>query len=263
MLTIPLPPSLRISPHVVGSSTSSVSSSNTTTLYRREGPFGSRTLDLSTLTLTFFATPNGRRLLLSSKSNSSSQPLPLSTVASRLTSIRNDLAYGSRRRLRLVGVGFRVVSGSSVVNPAPSTTKGSKSSNPSLPVKPKTASSTFPTAKALAALPRTGTASKVVATHTTSADSALPLNFKLGYSHDVTLPAALRTTLASEGIVFTPSRLDGRSKGTVLLLTGPDRARLNHVAATLRTLRAPDPYKGKGIQYDKEVILLKKGKREG
>lgn len=92
---------------------------------------------------------------------------------------------------------------------------------------------------------------------TTNIDTAI--NLKLGYSHEVSLPISVRK---SKGVNILPSRLDGRSKGTLLQLDGIDSARLNHVVSTIRDLRRPDPYKGKGIHRDGEKIQLKKGKRE-
>lgn len=86
------------------------------------------------------------------------------------------------------------------------------------------------------------------------------ISFKLGYSHDVEKNLS---EFNAEGVSVLPSRLEGRTKGTLLSLEGTDLSRLNQCAASLRSLRYPDPYKGKGIQYDREIITLKKGKREG
>lgn len=92
---------------------------------------------------------------------------------------------------------------------------------------------------------------------TTSIENSISL--KLGYSHEVSLPVSLRK---SKGVNVVASRLDGRSKGTLLQFDGSDSARLNHIVSTVRDLRRPDPYKGKGIHRDGEKIQLKKGKRE-
>jgi len=71
--------------------------------------------------------------------------------------------------------------------------------------------------------------------------------FFLGYSHsiDVLLP---------EGIDI---KID---KQTHLILTGYDRQMLGQVAANIRALRPPDPYKNKGIRYTGEVLRKKVGK---
>jgi large subunit ribosomal protein L6 len=51
-------------------------------------------------------------------------------------------------------------------------------------------------------------------------------------------------------------------KGAFLLIKGKEKERVSQVAREIRNLRQPDPYKGKGIHYNKEVLKLKKGKRE-
>lgn len=52
----------------------------------------------------------------------------------------------------------------------------------------------------------------------------------------------------------------GDSKGAVLVLTSADKATLGQVAASLRSLRPPEPYGGKGIRYRGEQIRRKAGK---
>ena len=73
------------------------------------------------------------------------------------------------------------------------------------------------------------------------------LNFSLGYSHPVTFEAP-------EGISFT---VEGTNRVHV---DGIDKQRVGQVAAEIRKLRPPEPYKGKGIRYDGEVIRKKLGK---
>ena len=73
------------------------------------------------------------------------------------------------------------------------------------------------------------------------------LNFSLGYSHPVTYAAP-------EGISFT---VEGTNKVHV---DGIDKQRVGQVAAEIRNLRPPEPYKGKGIRYDGELIRKKLGK---
>jgi len=92
-----------------------------------------------------------------------------------------------------------------------------------------------------------------------SATAPLTLSRKLGYREERRVPL---DPLKVAGVVVTPSRLDGRSKGTLIRVEGLNRERVNQVAADLRKLRLPDAYKGKGIQYDDEKLVLKKGKRE-
>ena len=73
------------------------------------------------------------------------------------------------------------------------------------------------------------------------------LEFALGYSHPVKIDAP-------EGITFTVET------PTKLHVSGIDKQRVGEVAANLRKLRKPDPYKAKGIRYSGEVIRRKAGK---
>jgi large subunit ribosomal protein L6 len=50
------------------------------------------------------------------------------------------------------------------------------------------------------------------------------------------------------------------SKGTMLVLSSPDKAVLGQIAATIRGIRPPEPYGGKGIRYRGENIRRKAGK---
>jgi large subunit ribosomal protein L6 len=73
------------------------------------------------------------------------------------------------------------------------------------------------------------------------------LEFALGYSHSVPVPAP-------EGISFaveTPTRFS---------VAGIDKQQVGEVAANIRKLRKPDPYKGKGVRYSGEKIRRKVGK---
>ena len=73
------------------------------------------------------------------------------------------------------------------------------------------------------------------------------LEFALGYSHPITVEAP-------EGITFkvdTPTRYQ---------VEGIDKQKVGEVAANIRKLRKPDPYKAKGVKYEGEVIRRKVGK---
>jgi len=76
------------------------------------------------------------------------------------------------------------------------------------------------------------------------------LNLALGYSHPVVFAIP-------EGITVTVE------KNTRITITGADRQRVGQVAAEIRGLRSPDPYKGKGIRYSDEKLKLKVGKAGG
>jgi large subunit ribosomal protein L6 len=73
------------------------------------------------------------------------------------------------------------------------------------------------------------------------------LEFALGYSHPVIIPAPDGVTFTVE----TPTRFS---------VSGIDKQLVGETAANIRKLRKPDPYKGKGVRYAGEVIRRKVGK---
>jgi large subunit ribosomal protein L6 len=73
------------------------------------------------------------------------------------------------------------------------------------------------------------------------------LNLSLGYSHPVTYEAPT-------GITFT---VEGTNK---IHIDGIDKQKVGQVAAEIRDLRPPEPYKGKGVRYEGEVVRKKMGK---
>jgi len=76
------------------------------------------------------------------------------------------------------------------------------------------------------------------------------VNLQVGLSH----PCAYELPEGVNAVV------PGDSKGAVLVLSSADKARLGQVAATLRGMRPPEPYGGKGIRYRGEQIRRKAGK---
>ncbi len=75
------------------------------------------------------------------------------------------------------------------------------------------------------------------------------LNLTLGFSHPVVhkMPKGVK--------VATPSQ-------TEIVLTGSDRQQVGQVAAEIRAYRQPEPYKGKGVRYADEVVILKETKKK-
>jgi large subunit ribosomal protein L6 len=75
------------------------------------------------------------------------------------------------------------------------------------------------------------------------------LNLTLGFSHPVNVAIP-------EGInIETPSQ-------TEIVVKGIDRQKVGQVAAEIRGIRPPEPYKGKGVRYAGEKITLKEGKKK-
>ena len=79
--------------------------------------------------------------------------------------------------------------------------------------------------------------------------------FSLGYSHQIEFPIP-------NGIDVKIERVNKpiQQYQTTLTITGIDRQQVGQVAAHMRGLRRPDPYKGKGVRYADEKLKLKPGK---
>jgi len=75
------------------------------------------------------------------------------------------------------------------------------------------------------------------------------LVMQLGYSHDIQFPI--------------PEGIDIKcEKPTLIQVAGIDRQAVGQVAAKIRRYRLPEPYKGKGIKYENEIIVRKEGKKK-
>ncbi len=75
------------------------------------------------------------------------------------------------------------------------------------------------------------------------------LNLAVGYSHPVNLEMPVGISVATP----TP---------TEILIKGADRQRVGQIAAEIRAIRPPEPYKGKGIRYSDEKITIKETKKK-
>ena len=82
-----------------------------------------------------------------------------------------------------------------------------------------------------------------------AAASGSKLNLAIGFSHpvDFDMPAGVK--------VATPTP-------TEIVLNGVDRQVLGQIAAEIRAVRPPEPYKGKGIRYSDEVVVIKETKKK-
>ncbi|MCX8521799.1 MAG: 50S ribosomal protein L6 [Rhodoferax sp.] len=79
--------------------------------------------------------------------------------------------------------------------------------------------------------------------------SGAKLNLAVGYSHPVNIDMPAGISVAPP----TP---------TEILIKGADRQRVGQVAAEIRSVRPPEPYKGKGIRYADEKITIKETKKK-
>ncbi len=80
------------------------------------------------------------------------------------------------------------------------------------------------------------------------------LDLALGYSHNIVfeVPKELKVATVTE-----------KGKNPIISLEGIDKQLLGAVAAKIRSLRKPEPYKGKGVKYTDEVVRRKAGKAAG
>lgn len=79
------------------------------------------------------------------------------------------------------------------------------------------------------------------------------LTLNMGYSHPVNIDPV-------DGISFELTQED-KTRIQRIIVNGIDKALVGQIAADIRKVRKPDPYKGKGIRYVGEIIKLKAGKR--
>jgi large subunit ribosomal protein L6 len=75
------------------------------------------------------------------------------------------------------------------------------------------------------------------------------LNISAGFSHPV------KYAIPDGITIETPAQ-------TEILIKGIDKQKVGQVAAEIRAYRPPEPYKGKGIRYEGEIIVLKEGKKK-
>ena len=75
------------------------------------------------------------------------------------------------------------------------------------------------------------------------------LNLQLGFSHDVNFEIP-------EGVKIQVE------KQTILKISGTDKQQVGMVAAKIKSIRPPEPYKGKGIKEQGQYILRKEGKKK-
>jgi large subunit ribosomal protein L6 len=77
--------------------------------------------------------------------------------------------------------------------------------------------------------------------------SGKQLKFALGFSHPV--------------LVAIPEGLTAAVEKNIITISGADKERVGQFAASVRAIKKPEPYKGKGIRYEGEVVRQKQGKK--
>jgi len=79
------------------------------------------------------------------------------------------------------------------------------------------------------------------------------LVIQVGYSHPIEVQPPTGISLTADGV-------DAATKATKVSVSGIDKQMVGQVAAIIRNVRKPEPYKGKGIRYTGEVVRRKAGK---
>lgn len=87
-----------------------------------------------------------------------------------------------------------------------------------------------------------------------AANTGNTLDLSLGYSHNIIFEVPKELKVSTETL---------KGQNPKIFLEGIDRQLLGQVAAKLRSLRKPEPYKGKGVKYMDEVVRRKAGKAAG
>lgn len=75
------------------------------------------------------------------------------------------------------------------------------------------------------------------------------LNLQLGYSHDIIYPIPQGVTVKCE-------------RPTLIEISGASKQEVGQIASEIRAFRKPEPYKGKGVKYENEIIVRKEGKKK-
>ncbi|MEN8195157.1 MAG: 50S ribosomal protein L6 [Pseudomonadota bacterium] len=75
------------------------------------------------------------------------------------------------------------------------------------------------------------------------------LNLQLGYSHDIIYPIPQGITVKCE-------------RPTLIEISGANKQQVGQIASEIRAFRKPEPYKGKGVKYENELIVRKEGKKK-
>ena len=73
------------------------------------------------------------------------------------------------------------------------------------------------------------------------------LNLSLGFSHPV--------------VYDLPAGISAQVEQSRITISGFDKQKVGQVAAEIRSIRPPEPYKGKGVRYDGEYVMMKEGKK--
>lgn len=80
-------------------------------------------------------------------------------------------------------------------------------------------------------------------------DGEAKIKLDLGFSHSISMDI--------------PKGLDVKVEKQIIIISGFDKQQVGQLAAKIRSLRKPEPYKGKGVRYLNEIVRKKEGKKAG
>jgi large subunit ribosomal protein L6 len=83
------------------------------------------------------------------------------------------------------------------------------------------------------------------------------MTLNLGFSHDIYVIPPTGITFAVE---TSSPNMDNQHRTARITISGIDKEMVGQVAAKIRALKKPEPYKGKGLRYQGEVVRRKAGK---
>ncbi len=203
-----------------------------------KGPSGFFTKKLNFFKFKFFVikTFYGPRIYINNFSNKNKN---ISIIFAQLNKYLVGLSSGYRRRLRLVGIGFR------------STISAFKdTSNKANNIKDNFKVPNY-NVKQINDIINSFSDKKSVI------NKIQKLTLKLGFSHE-----SVFYFYSYQNSKINVSRLDSRSKGTIINIYGTTQSYVNQIASEIRCYRKPNVYISKGIHFDGEIIKYKKGKQQ-
>jgi len=195
-----------------------------------EGPYGVFIKETGDLQFNLVETAEGSRIFITDNLSNNETSVNIS----RLYNLIQGASQGFRRCLRIVGVGFR-------------STLHTSTTNKDYRIKINHIKGYI--RKRVSELPFDNQSAHI---------NAQTLGLKIGYSYESRYPLS-----QDKYTTIRVSRIESRSKGTLIYLQSNEISTVTQIAAEIRSFRVPDIYKGKGIYYQKEKIKLKKGKRQG
>ena len=83
--------------------------------------------------------------------------------------------------------------------------------------------------------------------------------------HSLSMSGTIRALCANmvKGVSQMPEGVSGQTPSqTEIIISGADKQKIGQVSAEIRAFRAPEPYKGKGVRYADEVVVMKEAKKK-